>query len=199
MKCKVNDETFQVLLLFFAFFLLMNCLHFASHWLWRMRQYVSLMLNYLFLVKGVAKRLKAVLNDASSLLDFYYSIGSLVLIKVTSSNFLEWSLHFWNCWFFLNIDYFLLVLHSYPPDFEPVLYPIFMGEEMPFELEFTGYLTEILIYLSKKQKKNFEISPVPFKSPFIDAIILFVFVKLFFCTEYWCFWKGLYFLEVCNL
>lgn len=47
------------------------------------------MLNYLFLVKGVAKRLKAVLNDASSLLDFYYSIGSLVLIKVTSSNFLE--------------------------------------------------------------------------------------------------------------
>lgn len=94
MKCKVNDETFQVLLLFFAFFLLMNCLHFASHWLWRMRQYVSLMLNYLFLVKGVAKRLKAVLNDASLLLDFYYSIGSLVLIKVTSSNFLEWSLHF---------------------------------------------------------------------------------------------------------
>lgn len=41
------------------------------------------MLNYLLLVKGVASRLKAVVNDASSLLDFYYSIGSLVLIKVT--------------------------------------------------------------------------------------------------------------------
>lgn len=179
----------------------MNCLHFASHWLWRMRQYVSLMLNYLFLVKGVAKRLKAVLNDASSLLDFYYSIGSLILIKVTSSNILEWSLHFWNCWFFLNIDYFLLVLHTYLPDFEPVLYPIFMGEEMPFELEITGYLTEILINLSNKQKKNSEISPVPFKFPLFDAIILFVIVNLFFffCTEYWCFWKGLYFLEVCNL
>lgn len=41
------------------------------------------MLNYLLLVKGIASRLKAVVNDASSLLDFYYSIGSLVLIKVT--------------------------------------------------------------------------------------------------------------------
>ncbi|KAK7845699.1 dolichyl-diphosphooligosaccharide--protein glycosyltransferase subunit 2 [Quercus suber] len=35
--------------------------------------------------QGVAKRLKAVLNDASSLLDFYYSIGSLVLIKDQNS------------------------------------------------------------------------------------------------------------------
>jgi hypothetical protein len=41
------------------------------------------MLNYLLLVKGIASRLKAVVNDATSLLDFYYSIGSLVLIKVT--------------------------------------------------------------------------------------------------------------------
>lgn len=82
-----------------------------------------------------------------------------------------------------------------------MLYPIFMGEEMPFELEITGYLTEILINLSNKQKKNSEISPVPFKFPLFDAIILFVIVNLFFffCTEYWCFWKGLYFLEVCNL
>jgi len=55
---------------------------------------------------------------------------------------------------------------------------------MPFELEFTDYLTEILIYLPNKQKKNFEISPVPFESPLFDAIILFVIVKLFFCTEY---------------
>lgn len=61
------------------------------------------MLNYLFLVKGVAKRLKAVLNDASSLLDFYYSIGSLVLIKVLVLIFLEWIFQFWYYWFFLNI------------------------------------------------------------------------------------------------
>ncbi|KAE8056259.1 hypothetical protein FH972_013046 [Carpinus fangiana] len=35
--------------------------------------------------QGVASRLKAVVNDASSLLDFYYSIGSLVLIKDQTS------------------------------------------------------------------------------------------------------------------
>lgn len=54
---------------------------------------------------------------------------------------------------------------------------------MPIDLEFTGYLTEILIYLSNKQKQNFEISPVPFKSPLFDAIILIVIVKLYFCVE----------------
>lgn len=59
-----------------------------------------------------------------------------------------------------------------------------MGEEMPFELEITGYLTEILINLSNKQKKNSEISPVPFKFPLFDAIILFVIVNLFFFL-YW--------------
>ncbi|XP_059459921.1 dolichyl-diphosphooligosaccharide--protein glycosyltransferase subunit 2 [Corylus avellana] len=35
--------------------------------------------------QGVASGLKAVVNDASSLLDFYYSIGSLVLIKDQTS------------------------------------------------------------------------------------------------------------------
>lgn len=40
----------------------------------------------------VASRLKAVLSDASSLLDFYYSIGGLVLIKVKMRSFcLHWS------------------------------------------------------------------------------------------------------------
>ncbi|KAB1223759.1 Dolichyl-diphosphooligosaccharide--protein glycosyltransferase subunit 2 [Morella rubra] len=36
--------------------------------------------------QGITSRLKAVVNDASSLLDFYYSIGSLVLIKDQTSN-----------------------------------------------------------------------------------------------------------------
>ncbi|XP_062164007.1 dolichyl-diphosphooligosaccharide--protein glycosyltransferase subunit 2 [Alnus glutinosa] len=36
--------------------------------------------------QGIASRLKAVVNDATSLLDFYYSIGSLVLIKDQTSN-----------------------------------------------------------------------------------------------------------------
>lgn len=45
------------------------------------------MLNFNFLPKGIASRLKAVLNDGNSLLDFYYSIGSLVLIKVTITCF----------------------------------------------------------------------------------------------------------------
>jgi len=38
---------------------------------------------YLFVfVKDIASRLKATVNDASNLLDIYYSVGSLVLIKV---------------------------------------------------------------------------------------------------------------------
>jgi len=38
---------------------------------------------YLFVfVKDTASRLKATVNDASNLLDIYYSVGSLVLIKV---------------------------------------------------------------------------------------------------------------------
>ncbi|KAF3436136.1 hypothetical protein FNV43_RR23228 [Rhamnella rubrinervis] len=38
------------------------------------------------LLKGIVPRLKAAVNDASSLLEFYYSIGSLVLIKDQSSD-----------------------------------------------------------------------------------------------------------------
>ncbi|XP_060667481.1 dolichyl-diphosphooligosaccharide--protein glycosyltransferase subunit 2 isoform X2 [Ziziphus jujuba] len=36
--------------------------------------------------KGIVSMLKAAVNDASSLLDFYYSVGSLVLIKEQSSD-----------------------------------------------------------------------------------------------------------------
>lgn len=39
-----------------------------------------------FLLKGIASRLKAYVNDANSLLDFYYSIGSLTLLKVVHCN-----------------------------------------------------------------------------------------------------------------
>jgi len=40
------------------------------------------MLQFAYLVKDIAVRLKATVNDASTLVDMYYSIGSLVLIKV---------------------------------------------------------------------------------------------------------------------
>lgn len=36
----------------------------------------------IYLSKGVASRLQAVVGGASALLDFYYSVGGLVLIKV---------------------------------------------------------------------------------------------------------------------
>ena len=41
-----------------------------------------MILFFICLVKDIVSRLKAVINDASTLLDIYYSVGSLVLIKV---------------------------------------------------------------------------------------------------------------------
>ena len=146
---------------------LMNCMHFASHCFKRMWQYESLMINYLLLVKGVALRLKAVLNDASSLLDFYYSIGSLVLIKVLVLIFLEWIFQFWYYWFFLNIWLnFLLVLHTHPPDFEHMLYPIFMGGGNAIWVRF-HWLLDWNFNSSIYKKNLWEISPVPFKFPLL--------------------------------
>lgn len=45
-------------------------------------QYIIFIYILLFSVKGITSRLKDSVNTASSLLDYYYSIGSLVLIKV---------------------------------------------------------------------------------------------------------------------
>ena len=39
-------------------------------------------MQVLYFVKDIASRLKAAVNDASTLVDLYYTIGSLVLIKV---------------------------------------------------------------------------------------------------------------------
>ncbi|KAL5055015.1 hypothetical protein RYX36_035697 [Vicia faba] len=43
-------------------------------------------MQVLYFVKDIASRLKAAVNDASTLVDIYYTIGSLVLIKVANSN-----------------------------------------------------------------------------------------------------------------
>ncbi|KAL5072864.1 hypothetical protein RYX36_011848 [Vicia faba] len=43
-------------------------------------------MQVLYFVKDIASRLKAVVNDASTLVEIYYTIGSLVLIKVANSN-----------------------------------------------------------------------------------------------------------------
>ncbi|KAL5077610.1 hypothetical protein RYX36_016594 [Vicia faba] len=43
-------------------------------------------MQVLYFVKDIASRLKAAVNDASTLVDIYYKIGSLVLIKVANSN-----------------------------------------------------------------------------------------------------------------
>lgn len=40
------------------------------------------MLQFAYLVKDIAVRVKATVNDASTLVDMYHSIASLVLIKV---------------------------------------------------------------------------------------------------------------------
>lgn len=40
------------------------------------------MLDFFVFVKDIASRLKATVNDATTLVDMYYTIGSLVLIKV---------------------------------------------------------------------------------------------------------------------
>lgn len=48
------------------------------------------MLEFIFVLKGISSRLKATVKDASTLIDIYYTIGSLVLIKVT---LWDWTLH----------------------------------------------------------------------------------------------------------
>lgn len=79
LKCEIDEEIFQV-----------SCgpcsvVSFAAckSLLLRNVAISLLLLNFNFLLKGITSRLKAVVNDGNSLLDYYYSIGSLVLIKVT--------------------------------------------------------------------------------------------------------------------
>lgn len=80
MKCKVNEENFKVLLSPCTDVLSTASKQFLTM---AISGLYSLMLIFLTIVQGIVSMLKAAVNDASSLLDFYYSVGSLVLIKVT--------------------------------------------------------------------------------------------------------------------
>ena len=76
LKCSVDVENFKVLI----FHLLKNCFGIILHNL-----YCSLLLIFIVpsLFKAASVRLRAAIADASSLLDFYYSVGGLLLVKVT--------------------------------------------------------------------------------------------------------------------
>jgi len=79
LKCKVNADVFKVILYYGYLFMIrlrFNVMAYEIYSVWK------LMLQFAYLVKDIAVRLKATVNDASTLVDMYYSIGSLVLIKV---------------------------------------------------------------------------------------------------------------------
>lgn len=84
LKCDIDEEVFEVFLSSWICHSLVKNLVPDFHMLEDV-YCVALMLIFLsffFFSKGIKSRLQSVSNDASSLLDFYYSIGSLALIKV---------------------------------------------------------------------------------------------------------------------
>jgi hypothetical protein len=80
LKCNVDAAIFKVLIL--CFFHGHYCYCFVAHLVWLLLVCWKLKLLLFIFVKDIASRLKATVNDASTLLDIYYSVGSLVLIKV---------------------------------------------------------------------------------------------------------------------
>lgn len=88
LKCEINDEAFEV---YFLFYLdLLCCFVFGRHCFYITKNMLQCLttgfvLIFICFLKGIVSRLQADVNGASSLLDFYYSIGSLVLIKVMNA------------------------------------------------------------------------------------------------------------------
>lgn len=85
LKCSSKEETFEV------FFSSSITVWILLLWLNRMWKLANV---FLFYFKGIISSLQAVVRDANSLLDFYYSIGSLRLIKVK-----------FIIWFSLELDF----------------------------------------------------------------------------------------------